>query len=135
MPPFAAPNTQWNHQQVEKNAVGGSDQTVLIEDAATVSESPYLLRKRNGQSIPIDQPLFRIGRERESVDYCVADNAAVGRRHASIITRDKQYYIIDLNSTNHTFVNGKKAEPNTENKLSHGTKLKFANEEFEFKLY
>jgi pSer/pThr/pTyr-binding forkhead associated (FHA) protein len=42
---------------------------------------------------------------------------------------------MDTNSTNHTYVNGGMIQSNAEIKISHGTKICLANEEFEFKLY
>ena len=40
---------------------------------------------------------------------------------------------MDTNSTNHTYVNEKMIQSNREVRLSHGTRLRLANEEFEFK--
>ena len=43
--------------------------------------------------------------------------------------------LVDTNSTNHTYVNGGMIQSNVETKLSHGTKIRLANEDFEFRLY
>ena len=79
--------------------------------------------------------MFRIGKEKSYVDYFVSDNTAVSRSHCNIISRDGQYFVVDTNSTNHTYVNGGMIQSNVETPLSHGTKIRLANEEFEFKLY
>ena len=83
----------------------------------------------------MNKPIFRIGKEKSYVDYFVGDNTAVSRSHANIITREGKYYIVDTNSTNHTYVNGEMIQSNVETPLTHGTKIRLANEEFEFKMY
>ena len=54
--------------------------------------------------------------------------------HATIITRENTYFIVDTNSTNHTYVDGKMIQPNTEVPIQQGTKIRLGNEDFEFKL-
>ena len=72
--------------------------------------------------------------DRNYADYCVSDNPAVSRSHARIITRSGKYYIWDNGSTNHTYVNGTMIPSNTEVELEFNSKVKFANEEYEFVL-
>ena len=94
-----------------------------------------LLRLKNNERINIDKPVYRIGKERSYVDYFIGDNSAISRSHANIITRDGKYFVMDTNSTNHTFVNGSMIQSNVEVPLEHGTMLRLADEEFEFKLF
>jgi pSer/pThr/pTyr-binding forkhead associated (FHA) protein len=54
----------------------------------------------------IDQDEIIIGRD--SGNDIQIDNVAVSREHARIIRGPNYYFIEDLNSTNGTFVNGKK---------------------------
>lgn len=96
--------------------------------------SPYLIRQSNQERIPINKPLFRIGKEKSFVDYFIADNTAISRSHAHIMTRDGQFFVIDTNSTNHTYINGQMIAPNEETALNDGDVLKLANESFEFHL-
>lgn len=82
--------------------------TVLSGDLQqTQAVRPHLLRNKNNEIINLTKPVFRIGKEKSYVDYFVSDNTAVSRSHANIITRGNKYYIVDTNSTNHTFVNEK----------------------------
>ena len=111
---------------LEDDAIG----TTLLQDGGV--NYPYLIRKSNFDRVDIDKPVFRIGKEKSYVDYFVADNNAVSRIHADIITRDGSYYIRDDNSTNGTFVNGKAAAPNRDTEISNGDVIVLANEEFEF---
>ncbi len=96
---------------------------------------PHLLRSKNNEKIYIDKSVFRIGAEKNAVDYCITDNIVVSRTHASVISRDSRYYIVDMNSTNHTYVDGKMIPSNSEVELIHGTKVTFANEDYTFKVY
>lgn len=97
--------------------------------------SPNLIRVKTNEKIIINKPVFRIGKEKSYVDYFVSDNTAVSRSHANIVTRDSKYYVMDTNSTNHTYVNGKMIQSNVEVELEHGDKLRFGNEDFEFRMF
>lgn len=108
--------------------------TVLVASQAQIIK-PYLLRIKNNERIELNKPVFRIGKERSYVDYFVSDNTAVSRSHANIINKDNEFYIVDTNSTNHTYVNGSMIQSNVETKIEHGTKIRLANEDFEFFMY
>lgn len=110
----------------------GEDTVVMGESMAASVIRPYLLRGSNNERIYIDKSVFHIGKERSYVDYCISGNATVSRSHADIISRNGQFFIVDNNSTNHTFVDGQMIPSNTEVALSHGTKIRLSNEEFEF---
>lgn len=123
----------------ETTVLGGGtaigETTVLGAGAPNVQVRPHLIRTKNNERIDINKPVYRIGKEKSYVDYFIGDNTAVSRSHANIISRDGEYFIVDTNSTNHTYVNGGMILSNSETKLSHGTKIRMANEEFEFRLY
>lgn len=93
---------------------------------------PYLIRTKNNEKIPINKPSFRIGKEKSYVDYFIADNSYISRGHASIISRNGEYLLIDNNSRNHTYINGRQLVGSTEEKIASGDKITLANEEFEF---
>lgn len=122
----------------ETTVLGGGvvgETTVLSNDMVQGVPQPYLVRAKNNEKIPVNKPVFRIGKEKSYVDYFVSDNTAVSRSHANIITRDGKYFIVDTNSTNHTFIDGKMVPSNTEFEIIHGVNIRLANEDFEFKLY
>ncbi|MBR2626908.1 MAG: FHA domain-containing protein [Peptococcaceae bacterium] len=123
----------------ETTVLGGGgigETTVLgVANNAQQAPQPYLMRVKNNERIPLDKPVFRIGKERSYVDYFVGDNTAVSRSHANIVTKEEQYLIVDTNSTNHTFVNGVMIQSNQAVEIFHGDKIRLANEEFEFYLY
>lgn len=111
---------------------GIGETTVLGMTSMAMELKPYLVRIKNNERIPIDKPVFRIGKEKSYVDYFISDNTAISRSHANVVTRDGEYYLVDTNSTNHTYVNNSMIQSNVETKLTIGTKIRFANEEFEF---
>ena len=126
----------------ETTVLGGAggaigETTVLGASSAKAAPQPrpMLLRLKNNERINIDKPVYRIGKERSYVNYFIGDNSAISRSHANIITRDGKYFVMDTNSTNHTFVNGSMIQSNVEVPLEHGTMLRLADEEFEFKLF
>lgn len=109
--------------------------TVLSSDMLGNSDSPKLYRVKTNTLVSIDKPIFRIGKEASFVDYCISDNSAISRSHANIIQRGGEYFVVDANSTNHTYVNNMMIQANEEIKLEQGTRLRLANEEFEFRYY
>lgn len=114
---------------------GIGETTVLnVAQQTEFRPKPYLIRTKNNEKIPLDKPVFRIGKEKSYVDYFIGDNTAISRSHANIITKDGEYFVVDTNSTNHTYVNGAMIQSNAETKISGGSRICLANEEFEFKL-
>lgn len=122
----------------ETTVLGGGqigETTVLGATTDPARIDPYLIRIKNNERIPLNKPVFRIGKERSYVDYFIGDNTAISRSHASIINKNGEFFVVDTNSTNHTYVNGGMIQSNVETKLSHGTKIRLANEDFEFRMY
>ena len=95
---------------------------------------PSITRCRTGEKFSIDKPVFRIGKERAYCDLFIKDNNYISRSHADIITRDKRYFVVDRNSTNKTYVDGRVIAKETEMEIFDGTVIKLANEEFIFSL-
>lgn len=109
--------------------------TVLGASAVMEEVKPYLIRMKNNEKIILDKPVFRIGKEKSYVDYFIGDNTAISRSHANVVMKDGEYFVVDTNSTNHTYVNGTMLQSNVETKIAHGAKIRLANEDFEFKIY
>lgn len=115
-------------------------ETTFLDESATYSRNgrgqartyPKLKRMLTGETVDINKPVFRIGKERSYVDYFIADNNAISRSHADIITRGNKYYIVDKNSKNRTFVNEEPIPVGVEIEINEKTRLRLANEEFSF---
>lgn len=111
---------------------GSNATTVLSGQNIPVA---YLIRKKNGERVTISKAVFKIGKERRKVDYCVADNTNVSRIHADIVYKDGGFYILDNHSTNGTTVNGGSIGAGQERKLSNNDIVKLADEEFQFRMF
>ena len=117
---------------------GGIGETTVLNASMLNQQqtiAPHIIRAKNNEKIMVNKPVFRIGKERSYVDYFIGDNSGISRSHANIITREGKYFVVDTNSTNHTFVNGTIVQSNVEVEITHGDKLRFANEDFEFNIY
>lgn len=84
------------------------------------------------KTVAISRVPFRIGRSLEDVDLCIADNDAVGRRHAEITFHDGAYWIVDLRSLNHVYIDGAEIPAQREVQLRDGVRIVLGNEEFVF---
>lgn len=135
MQPAQAANKPLNFGETTVLGGGVGETTVLNGATETIKNAPYLVRTKNNEKIPLNKPVFRIGKERSYVDYFISDNTAISRSHANIINHNGEFFVVDTNSTNHTYVNGGMIQSGVETRLSHGTMIRFANEDFEFKLY
>lgn len=127
-----------------RSPINSNGETTVLSGETTVLNAttnpaqmivPYLIRKKNNEKISINKPVFRVGKERSYVDYFIGDNTAISRSHADFITRNGKYFVVDTNSTNHTFVNGTMIQSNVETEIAHGDIIRMANEDFEFKIY
>ncbi len=142
------PNGAGGHNPSHGRETGGyghapvSEQTtVLTSDSSSEgtmilgaeNTGACLIRKNTGERIDITKSNFRIGKERGRVDYCV-NNSSVSRLHATIISRNGAYYIIDHGTTNHTYVDGRLIASNAEVEIKNGTEIKMSNEVFEFQV-
>lgn len=104
---------------------------LLVENNANV-RFPTLFRVLTEETISINKPVFRLGKERSYVDYFVTNNIAVSRSHADIITRGNKYFVKDLNSKNRTYINNQELPIHMEVEIHDGDRLKLGNEEFIF---
>ena len=97
-----------------------------------VQKKGFLIYSQTGEKIPLEGPVVRIGKRKDSVDYCISGNPAVSRHHADILHREDAYFLVDRNSLNKTYVNGKEIEPQKEIRLSSQDRISFADEIFVF---
>lgn len=120
--------------------MGAGETTVLSGDAGETTvlsrniNGGMLIRKRNGEAVNINAENFVIGRERKTANYCITDNTSIGRSHVTLKVRNGVTYLMDMNSTNGTFVNGVKTMARQEIALKNGDKVTLADEEFEYKI-
>lgn len=92
---------------------------------------PFLIRQSTKEKIFINRDVFKIGKERSYVDYYV-DNDAVSRSHADIIRQKDNFFVMDHNSLNHTFLEGKQIPAKQYVRLESGQSFVLADEAFTF---
>ena len=90
-----------------------------------------LIRLDTKEMIIVDKPVYRIGREKGYVDYCI-DVSTISRSHCDIITRDRKYFLMDLGTTNGTYINRRRLPVNIEVSLLSGDEVRLANLDFYF---
>ncbi|MBO4898407.1 MAG: FHA domain-containing protein [Clostridia bacterium] len=99
---------------------------VLSEDKS----SPHLEYFENGlvRKIKLNKEVVTVGRLRKQCDYAIENNK-ISKIHAEFIVRDGNYYVIDCNSTNGTFINGgtQRITSNVEHQLFDGDRVTLAN--------
>lgn len=98
-------------------------------------QTAMLYRMKNGEQVRISGDLFRIGKDPHNCEYCVRDNSSISRCHALIKRTNDRWYVVDLNSTNKTYVNNYMLSPHVDVELMNGASIKLANEDFLFNLY
>lgn len=108
--------------------------TGLLKENNASIHYPSLFRVLTKETIVINKPVYRIGKEKSYVDYFVTNNIAVSRSHADIITRSNRFYVKDLNSKNHTYINGRELPVHMEVEIFNGDNLLLGNEEFIFRI-
>ena len=82
--------------------------------------------KSAGKEIPIPAPRFLIGRSNDC--HLRPKSDSISRNHCTILTRDNQVWIRDLNSRNGTFVNGERITE--EEEIKDGDQLQIGKLEF-----
>lgn len=92
----------------------------------------YLYRRSSSEKIEVDRQEFRIGKSKKDIDYCIADNPRISRRHAVIRQHGDLFSIEDTNSLNHTYVNQVMLKEGENAPLENGTAIRLADEEFLF---
>lgn len=137
IPPLAVRNTGChngptevfpNRDRYQMEEVRKSEETTSLQQVMRV---PYLVRKSTGEKIMINRDVFKIGKERSYVDYYV-DNDAVSRNHADVIRQKDRFYLVDHNSLNHTFLDGRQIPSKQYVRMESGQNFVLADEAFIF---
>lgn len=120
-------------QEQEDATVLLSEDTDCDEDATVIlnrepKASLVIKRVSTGEKIAIDKTPFIIGKGSDN-DFTVKDNLAVSRKHAKILTSQMGYFLEDMGSSNHSFINEVQIDEPVQ--LVNGMKFQLADEEFE----
>lgn len=86
-----------------------------------------LEREKTGEKILVSKSNFVIGRSKKA-DYALEGNPTISRTHIMITAEANAYYLKDMESENHTFVNGKILTQAVE--LEDGMQFEMSDEKF-----
>jgi len=78
----------------------------------------------------INKGEYILGKSITSADGCIKGNPYIGRRHCKIIHERTNWYAVDMESKNGTWLDNKKLTPGNSYQLSEGSILKLANMSF-----
>lgn len=93
--------------------------------------SYWLVRKKTGERTLISHDNFHVGRGKNVVDYFVeTETIYLGNDHAYFTLENGICFIVDNNSKNHTWLNGKKLEPSAKYPITYGDEIRMADEYF-----
>jgi len=109
-----------------------SESIAVTEDLTSQTESGstvYLsaLDATRNLNFTIDKPEFIIGKVSGAVDAAIPDNRAVSRRHCKIIQVDGSWFVVDLGSSNGTYLNDRRLLKDSPGKLEDGGVLRIAD--------
>ena len=110
-----------------------SGKTVLLSDVTNEIEA-MITRSSTGEKTKITNSVFKIGKKKDHVDYCISDNLTISGIHAQIEFDDGTYYLVDKNSSNGTKLRGRKIDPEERYLLQNGDNIVFSNETFVFEI-
>lgn len=91
---------------------------------------PGLKSLKTGEYVPITKMPFSIGRSQEA-DLTI-DEPTINDFHALLMERDNEYFVLDRDSVNGVYVNGRQIEKNKEHKIEYDDEIAFYEEEFAF---
>lgn len=103
---------------------------VPLSNAPTPPAAHRLIVRMGRLSAPFDltKEVTTIGRPDSELhfypDVEIDLDDAVSRRHAEVLRRDDQFYVVDAGSTNGTMLNGEKLPPHEERLLAHGDRIR-----------
>lgn len=80
---------------------------------------------------PIEQPVVVIGRSRRLADILIP-HTSISKSHFQLVQKSDNIYIIDLNSTNHTYLDNKKLVPFRQQALKNNSQIRAGNVIFKF---
>ncbi|MDO4345405.1 MAG: FHA domain-containing protein, partial [Eubacteriales bacterium] len=103
------------------------DTGVLYEDGPSYAPTPVLVSAdpRRSESMVLTDNSYTVGKLAAQSDI-VLDHPSVSRVHAKIEKWDGEYYVHDLNSTNGTFINGRRLDIHESVPIYPGDEIFFA---------
>lgn len=104
----------------------GYGNTVFYDESKMAEYKLYAMDRRNKQHIELKKFPCTIGKMAGCVDYVLADNS-VSRIHARFDREGEKVLLTDMNSTNGTYRNGLRMQPQETVEIEAGDEIRFGN--------
>lgn len=89
------------------------------------------LRAVNGDVMfSITKPEFTIGKNAARCDGAIPGNPAVSRVHCKVICKEGEYYLVDMGSSNGTYLDQKRVTEARPQRIENGSRIRIADMEF-----
>lgn len=113
----------------KEKEVLGCGNTVFIPWVENCENKLYGMGKGNKHHIDLNRLPLTVGKLAGSVDMVISDQS-ISRRHVKFSREENKICMTDLNSTNGTFKNGLRLEPNTSEILEPGDEIRLGKLKF-----
>ncbi|MGM9554002.1 MAG: FHA domain-containing protein, partial [Faecousia sp.] len=115
------------------------DTTLLSAERAVGANAPKrqpepmvaLLRCNTGERIPIRGGSLVLGKEQSGACYAIAGNRSVSNRHAAVTLENGRCYLMDMFSTNGSFLEGTRLQPGVKTEVYNGALFSLGTEFFQ----
>lgn len=115
-----------NREERMQEEQGDCGNTVFFENVQTAEYKLYALDRKNKRHIALTKFPYTIGKMAGCVDCVLADDS-VSRIHARFEREKEAVRLIDMNSTNGTFKNGLRLQPQETVEVEPGDEIRFGN--------
>lgn len=123
----AAPQMSFQTRETEDYA-----DTVFFDSTRTVEYKLYALDKKNKKHIELNKFPYTVGKMAGCVD-CVLTDDSVSRIHARFEKAGDRILMTDMNSTNGTYRNGLRMQPQETVEIEPGDEIRFGNVNYCFR--
>lgn len=106
-------------------------ETSVLEPETKSEDSLQLISSLGNWKLTVNKEEYIIGKSPDKVDGVIPGNSAISRVHCKIAhSWNGKYYIVDMNSSNGTYLNGVKVPSDQYLEINEGDTIRIANEEF-----
>ncbi|WP_428909708.1 FHA domain-containing protein [Niallia sp. Krafla_26] len=105
----------------------------LKREAGTARDSGMTLEALNAPvalKLNVNKDSYVIGKNHSEVDGVISFNSAISRAHCKITRINGNYWLEDLGSTNGTYINKVRLQPNKSRPIKNGDRIQLANIDF-----
>lgn len=117
------------------------EETTVLSRQAPIPAAPpkggpkrrgsYLLRCNTGEKIPFLDDHLVLGKDSANGSYRIANNNSISGRHAAIVYENGNWYLMDMFSTNGSFIEGVRVQPGMKTELYSGVMISLGTEVFQ----